>query len=95
MSSGLFGGVASYSVLIKTSAAKELEAVEPRALRARIVSRIQRLVQTPRPRGSQKLAGEGERYRIRQGRHRIVYSVDDARRIVEVVKIGHRREVYR
>jgi mRNA interferase RelE/StbE len=87
--------VGSYSVLIKTSAAKELEAVEPQAVRARIVSRIQGLSQTPRPRGSQKLAGEAERYRIRQGAYRIVYSVDDERRVVEVVKIGHRREVYR
>jgi mRNA interferase RelE/StbE len=87
--------VASFSVLIKTSATKELEAVEPRAIRVRIVSRIQGLAHDPRPRGSQKLAGEAERYRIRQGAYRIVYSIDDARRIVEVVKIGHRREVYR
>jgi mRNA interferase RelE/StbE len=87
--------VASYSVLIKTSAAKELEAVEPRALRARIVSRIQALASTPRPHGSQKIAGEEERYRIRQGAYRIVYSVDDNAGVVEIFKIGHRREVYR
>ena len=87
--------MASYSVLIKTSAAKELEAVEPRALRIRIVSRIQSLARTPRPSGSQKLAGDAERYRIRQGAYRIVYSVDDESRVVDVVKIGHRREVYR
>jgi len=87
--------VASYSVFIKTSAAKELAAVEPRAVRARIVSRIQALARTPRPPGSQKLAGDEERHRIRQGPYRIVYSVDDERRIVEGVKIGHRREVYR
>ncbi len=87
--------MASYSVLIKTSAAKELEAVEPRRVRVRIVSRIQGLAQTPRPHGSQKLAGEEPRYRIRQGAYRIVYSIDDERRAVEVVKIGHRREVYR
>jgi mRNA interferase RelE/StbE len=87
--------VASYSVLIKTSAAKELEAVEPRGLRIRIVSRIRSLARAPRPSGSQKLAGESARYRIRQGAYRIVYSVDDEGRIVEVVKIGHRREVYR
>ena len=87
--------MASYSVLIKTSAAKELGAVEPRGLRTRIVSRIQGLARAPRPPGSQKLAGESERYRIRQGAYRIVYSVDDGRRTVEVVKIGHRREVYR
>lgn len=87
--------MASYSVRIKTSAAKELEAVEPRAIRARIVSRIQALARTPRPVGSQKLAGESERYRLRQGSYRIVYSIDDEARVVEVVKIGHRREVYR
>lgn len=87
--------MASYSVRIKTSAAKELEAVEPKAMRARIVSRIQALARTPRPAGSQKLAGEVERYRFRQGSYRIVYSIDDAARVVEVVKIGHRREVYR
>jgi mRNA interferase RelE/StbE len=87
--------VASYSVLIKTSAAKELGAIEPRGLRTRIVSRIQGLARAPRPSGSQKLAGESERYRIRQRAYRVVYSVDDERRIVEVVKMGHRREVYR
>jgi mRNA interferase RelE/StbE len=87
--------VASYSVRIKTSAAKELAAVEPRPIRARIVSRIRALARTPRPVGSQKLAGEAERYRLRQGSYRIVYSIDDDARVVEVVKIGHRREVYR
>jgi mRNA interferase RelE/StbE len=87
--------VASYSLFIKTSAAKELEAVQPRSIRVRIASRIQALAQDPRPPGSQKLAGDDERYRIRQGAYRIVYSVDDATRLVEVVKIGHRREVYR
>jgi mRNA interferase RelE/StbE len=87
--------VASYSLFIKTSAAKELEAVEPRSVRVRVASRIQALAQNPRPSGSQKLAGDDERYRIRQGAYRIVYSVDDAARLVEVVKIGHRRDVYR
>jgi mRNA interferase RelE/StbE len=87
--------VASYSVFIKTSAAKELESVAPRAMRTRIVSRIQGLARDPRPPGSQKLAGDEERYRVRQGAYRIVYSVDDETRAIEIVKIGHRREVYR
>ena len=87
--------MASYSVFIKTSAAKELESVEPRAIRIRIVSRVQGLARDPRPPGSQKLAGDEERYRVRQGAYRIVYSVDDEARRVEIVKIGHRREVYR
>jgi mRNA interferase RelE/StbE len=87
--------VAGYRVVIKTSAARELGAVEPRSIRVRIVSRIQRLAANPRPPGSQKLAGDSQRYRIRQGSYRVVYSIDEDRRIVEVVKIGHRREVYR
>ena len=48
----------------------------------------------PRPPGSEKLSGE-ERYRVRQGDYRIIYAVDEALQTVEVVKIGHRREVYR
>lgn len=87
--------MASYSVLIKTSAAKELGAVEPRSVRTRIVSRIESLAANPRPRGSQKLAGDEERYRIRQGSYRVVYAIDDESRTVEVFKVGHRREVYR
>ena len=95
MSSRRSSGVASYSVFIKTSAAKELEAVEPRGVRSKIVSRIQALGRNPRPPGCQKLAGESERYRIRQGSYRVVYGVNDERRTVEVVKIGHRSDVYR
>ena len=87
--------MASYSLLIKRSAAKELEAVEPRSVRVRIVSRIQGLARNPRPPGSQKLAGDHERYRLRQGAYRIVYSIDDEKHIVEIVKIGHRKEIYR
>lgn len=69
--------------------------MEPRSVRARIVFRIEALARNPRPPGSQKLAGEEQRYRIRQGTYRIVYSVDDEARVIEVFKIGHRREVYR
>ena len=87
--------MAAYSVEIKRSAVRELAAVEPRAMRLRIVARIRSSVGAPRPPGSQKLAGEAERYRLRQGDWRILFEVDDAERRVTVVKIGHRREVYR
>jgi mRNA interferase RelE/StbE len=87
--------VARYSVLIKTSANKELEAVSLKRDRQRIVRRIAALAEEPRPRGCEKLAGSAERYRVRQGRYRIVYTVDDATRVVEVFKIGHRKSVYR
>ena len=85
--------MASYKLLIKPSAGKDLEAV-PRKDRARIIERISELASDPRPSGSEKLSGD-DRYRVRQGAYRVVYSVDDATRIVIVVKIGHRKDVYR
>ena len=85
--------MASYSVFIKPSAAKELEAV-PLRDRRRLVGRIRRLAADPRPPGCEKLTG-AERYRIRQGPWRVLYAIADALVTVVVVKVGHRREVYR
>ena len=87
--------MAGYRLLIKPSAGKEIEALGQKKDRQRIVSRIAALAAEPRPVGCEKLAGAEGRYRIRQGQFRIVYAVDDSARIVEVVKVGHRREVYR
>jgi mRNA interferase RelE/StbE len=87
--------VAGYRLLIKASAAKEIEAPGQKKDRQRIVNRIGALASEPRPTGCEKLAGAEERYRVRQGQFRIVYAIDDASRTVEVVKVGHRREVYR
>ena len=83
----------SYKVLIKPSAAKELEAI-PRKDRARLAARIAALAEAPRPFGSEKLSPQ-EQYRIRQGRYRVVYAISDAEKMVLVVKVAHRREVYR
>jgi mRNA interferase RelE/StbE len=85
--------MASYSIRIKRSAERELRAL-PKADLARIVKRIKNLTRDPRPPGCQKLSGH-DRYRVRQGDYRIVYWIDDAQFIVEVVKIGHRRDIYR
>ena len=87
--------MARYRVRIKTSAIKELEAIASKKERQRLAGRISALGREPRPRGCQKLAGEAERYRVRQGRYRIVYSVSDSEQVVEVVKVGQRKEVYR
>jgi len=87
--------VAEYKVVIKPSAFKELDAVGSKRDRARIVARIWRLAQDPQPLGSEKLGGRQDRFRVRQGDYRIVYSVDDQEKTVMIVKIGHRREVYR
>ena len=85
--------MASYRVLIKRSAAKELEAV-PMKDRRRLAKRIAGLGEDPRPIGVQKLSGE-EKYRLRQGDYRILYEIVDRDLIVTVVRIGHRGEVYR
>ena len=85
--------MASYSLLIKPSAIKELEALPAKDPR-KIVSRIEGLASEPRPPGCEKLSGL-EQYRVRQGDYRVVYGVDDDARVVIVVKIGHRRDVYR
>ena len=85
--------MASYSLFLKPSAVKELE-VLPLAQRRRVVTRIRGLAAEPRPHGSEKLSGE-EKYRVRQGTYRVLYTVDDAKHEVVVVKIAHRREVYR
>jgi mRNA interferase RelE/StbE len=82
----------SSSVVVKRSVERELRAV-PKADLDRLVRRIRSLAEDPRPPGSETLSGQ-DRYRVRQGDYRVVYAVDDER-IVEIVKIGHRREVYR
>ncbi len=87
--------MAGYSIEVKRSAARELDAVEPRAQRQRIVDRIQALAADPRPAGAQKLAGSAVGFRIRQGDYRIVYEIHDRDYRIVVVKIGHRREIYR
>ncbi len=87
--------MAEYKLLVKASAAKELEAVGAKADRQRIVERMQVLAGNPRPQGSEKLAGYADRYRVRQGRYRIIYLIDDGRHEVTIFKLGHRKEVYR
>ena len=86
--------MASYSILIKPSAIKELEDIPTKKDRGRIVTRIRSLTDDPRPRGCEKLSAR-ERFRVRQGRYRIVYEVDEVNAVVTVVKIGHRKDVYR
>ena len=85
--------MASYRLVIKPSASKELEGL-PKQDRKRVVARIEGLAKVPRPVGCEKLSGN-EQYRLRQGNYRILYSIDDNILIVAVVKIGHRKDVYR
>ena len=87
--------MASYRVLIKPSAAKEIEAVDQKRDRQRIVAKALALAEEPRPAGCEKLAGESDRYRVRVGQYRIVYSIADADLVVLVVRVAHRKDVYR
>jgi len=86
--------VAGYDVFIKPSALRELDAVSSRKLRRDLAEHIQALADTPRPQGCKKLTG-ADQYRIRRGAYRVVYSIEDERRAVIVVKVGHRKDVYR
>ncbi|ADC72590.1 plasmid stabilization system [Thioalkalivibrio sp. K90mix] len=85
--------MASFEVVVRKSVAKDLRRVPDRDVR-RILERIASLAEDPRPPGSEKLSAQ-ERYRVRQGAYRILYEIQDEQLIVTVVKIGHRREVYR
>ncbi|MEW6490556.1 MAG: type II toxin-antitoxin system RelE/ParE family toxin [Thermodesulfobacteriota bacterium] len=87
--------MASYSVELTRSAERDIQDIGDRATRARLFARIQALAREPRPPGCEKLFGGSRRYRVRAGDYRILYDVDDGLRIVAVVKVGHRREVYR
>jgi mRNA interferase RelE/StbE len=87
--------VAASSLAIKPSAVEEIEAISTKRDRQRVVRRILALADEPRPRGCEKLPGPTDVVRVRQGPYRILYVVDDAARTVDVLKVGHRREVYR
>lgn len=84
-----------YRLVIKSSAAKELEAVGKKADRARLVASIQELAEQPKPFGAEKLSGHIDLYRIRVGNYRIVYEIDNGQIVVTVIKVGHRKEIYR
>lgn len=82
-----------YRVFIKRSAERELRDLPGRD-RLHLARRIHDLSQRPRPNGREKLSGQ-DAYRIRRGDYRIVYTVDDEQRLIQIYRIGHRREVYR
>jgi mRNA interferase RelE/StbE len=85
--------MASYKIEIKKSAAKEIENL-PSVILKRVVSHIQELANEPRPLGCKKLSGD-EKYRLRVGDYRILYEIEDEIVMVYVVKVAHRKEVYR
>ena len=86
--------MARYRLLIKPSAVKDIEAIPLKRDRQRVVERISKLAEDPRPSGSEKISGQ-DKYRVRQGRYRILYSIEDQDLLVQVIKVAHRKDVYR
>ena len=84
----------SYKISFRRSAEKELRKVPHSDLR-RVMDRIGALSGNPRPAGAQMLKGEDRYYRIRPRDYRVIYELDDPGRQVIIIKVGHRREVYR
>jgi len=85
--------MAAYKLFFKKSVQKDFDSIPKKDLK-RILSRIESLSEDPRPKGCEKLTGQ-ERYRLRQGQYRIVYSIQDDELTVWVVKVGHRKDIYR
>lgn len=81
-----------YSIELETRARRELLDLQ-REVQGRIAEVIDDLAKNPRPPGSKKLTGY-EGYRVRKGDYRVLYTVDDKKRLVRIYRIGHRREVY-
>ncbi|MFI3198115.1 MAG: type II toxin-antitoxin system RelE/ParE family toxin [Methylococcaceae bacterium] len=86
--------MACYSVAVKKSAQKTLLGL-PAPIVQNITRIIDSLIENPKPNGSKKLTGSDNAYRIRSGDYRIIYTVFNTELIVEVIKIGHRKDVYR
>ena len=83
-----------YAVVLARSARKELESL-PASVVQRVLPRIERLANKPRPSGCRKLTGEQKLWRLRIGDYRVIYSIDDSRRTVDINTVRHRRDAYR
>ena len=83
-----------YTITFARSARKELEAL-PSSIVSKIFPKIEALAREPRPQGCRKLQGEANLWRIRIGEYRVVYTIYDADRLVDIIAVRHRREAYR
>jgi mRNA interferase RelE/StbE len=85
--------MANYKITFKTSVRKDLQYV-PKSDIKKILLKVDSLAADPRRKGAIKLSGQ-EMYRIRQGLYRIIYEIKDSELVVQVIKIGHRSDVYK
>lgn len=86
--------MAEYAITFARSARRELEKIDP-SLARRILTTIEELSNEPRPPGCRKLQGSTNLWRVRVGDYRVVYSVDDRHRVIDITAVRHRREAYR
>jgi len=86
--------VAKYKIEISSSAEKALKKIPKKDI-VKVIQAIRQLAISPFPEGSRKLKGEDNSYRIRQGKYRIIYEVLNKKLIILVLKIGHRKDVYK
>jgi len=82
-----------YAIVLARSARKELEALHPPIV-GRLIARIEALAKDPRPVGARKLRGSGVLWRVRVGDYRVVYGLNDSQRVVDIVRVRHRRDAY-
>lgn len=85
--------MSDYQIIVTRSAQKELKSLSPE-ISSRIKSKIDTLVNNPRLSGCRKLKGRLNRWRIRVGNYRVIYSIDDKNLVIKILEIGHRREIY-
>lgn len=85
--------MAEYRIYFKESVEKDFGVIPKKDLQ-KVLRRIETLAKDPRPQGHEKLTGQ-ERYRVRQGRYRIGYSIQDEELTIWVVKVAHRKDIYR
>jgi mRNA interferase RelE/StbE len=84
----------SYKIEWKQSAKKELKKLD-RQIIPRILQTVESLADNPYSSGSKKLIGSNSSYRLRVGYYRIVYNIQSSRLTIEIIKVGHRRDIYR
>ncbi|OHB69147.1 MAG: plasmid stabilization protein [Planctomycetes bacterium RBG_16_43_13] len=83
-----------YDVLVERTAERDLKHI-PKEYFNRITYDIKALSKNPRPHGCRKLSGSGRDWRIRVGDYRVIYEIDDRNRLLKIMRVRHRREVYR
>ena len=84
----------TYRIDVAPAAARELRKLDPSA-RRRIQAAVELLAEAPRPPAAKPLVDSGGAWRVRVGDYRIVYDIEDDRLIILILRVAHRREVYR